>query len=195
MADWLTPDPFLYPEVWDYVVVAGVASPGVCKVSKAKRVYEWDKKKGKGALGETSTFVQKPAVAFTLTFQFWTSAQIAAWDSFMLLLEYDPTKEAVQAVEILAAALARLGVAAVVTDSIGEMEHLGKGLFQVEVDVHEYAAVPKSSAVSTPDSATGGGAGGQGGKGSGAGSAGDALDREVAAAAKDAKQAGEAAMS
>lgn len=155
----VTTSPFTSPEAWDVLVVAGQISPGLCQIKAAAREYEWDIKKGKGAQGATSTFVQQPPSQFNAVFTLWTDQHIQQWDAFVGLIAYDPIKlaggKAVTAVEVSHPSLARIGVHSVVTKKIGELEHMGKGLYQSTVEFLEYWPPPKASAVSTPSTTTG----------------------------------------
>ncbi|GAC1536316.1 MAG: hypothetical protein NVS3B10_00110 [Polyangiales bacterium] len=143
-------DPIANPQAWDVVVIAGVASPGVCKVSDCKRAHEWDVKKGKGTYGSTTTFVGRPPAKFSVTFKAWTSAIFAQWASFLPLLKYDPTKKTAQAVSLYHPSLVELDLGNVVTESIGNWVHDGEGMYSRVVEFIEYFPAPKASAVSTP---------------------------------------------
>lgn len=143
-------DPILNPQDWDVVTIGQTVSPGICKVGEFKRGNEWDIKKGKGTLGATVTFVGRPPAKGSITFKLWTSAHFAQWDTFRAALLYDPTKKAVQAIDIYHPSLADIGVNSVVTESIGNIVHDGQGLYTIAVDFIEYFPPPKGSAVSTP---------------------------------------------
>jgi hypothetical protein len=132
------------------VRIAGVVSPGVCEISEAKRGFEFDVKKGKGAFGATATFVGRPPARLTLKFSFWQASQFAAWDQYRPLFKYDPTKKAIQAIDIYHPSLADIDITSVVCEEIGAIVHEGSGLFTVTVKLLEYFPPPKKSAVSTP---------------------------------------------
>ena len=86
-------NPIDNPQAWDVIIVGGVASPGVCSVTGFKRECEWDVKKGKGTVGATLTYVQKPPATGQFKFTLWTAAHFVAWEAFRALLKYDPTKK------------------------------------------------------------------------------------------------------
>ena len=146
----ITIDPFANPQAWDVVVIGGVASPGLCKVGKFSRGFEWDVKKGKGSFGATVTFIQRPPAKGGLTFYFWLSSHITAWNSFEPLLKYDPTKKAPSAVDIYHPSLADIDLNAVVVEELGNLVHEGNQMYSLEVKLLEYFPPPKISAVSTP---------------------------------------------
>jgi hypothetical protein len=143
-------DPIGFPQVWDYVTVADHNSPGVCQVSGFRRDFEWDIKKGKGALGATISFVQRPPAKGTIKFLLWTADHFTQWDTFRPLLKYDPTKKSVQAIDLYHPSLADIDLSSVVTESIGAIVHEGQGLYSISVDFLEYFPPPKKSATGTP---------------------------------------------
>jgi len=147
-------NPIDNPGAWDVVVIAGQQSPGICELGDVKRAHEWDVKKGKGSLAATTTFVGRPPAKFTITFRLWQSDHFAAWDDFVLLLQYNPTKKAVAAVDIYHPALAFAGIHSVVTESIGAPHHEGDGMYTIAIEFLEYFPAPKVSAVSTPTTST-----------------------------------------
>jgi len=151
-------NPIDNPQEWDVVFVSGVRSPGIIKdgnLGEWKRTHDFDIKKGKGTLGATVTFTNKPPAEGTITFMLWTAAQFAAWDSFLPLLKYDPTKKTVTAVDIYHPALDAIDVSSVVCTKIGNVVHEGKQLYSITVDFLEYFPTPALSAVSTPNQTTG----------------------------------------
>ena len=143
-------DPISFPQAWDQVRIANQLCPGVCEVKEFKRRHEWDKKKGKGAYGETITFIQRPAATGSIKFLLWTAQHFTDWDSFRKLLKFDPTKKTVQAVDIYHPSLADIDIKSVVTESIGNIQHEGEQLYSITVDFLEYFPPPPKSAVSTP---------------------------------------------
>lgn len=147
-------NPIENPQAWDVVEIGQVESPGMCKVSGFKRSNEWDIKKGKGTVGATATYVGKPPAKGTIVFYLWTVAHFHEWDEFRPLLKYDPTKKAVQAVDIWHPALADIDVNSVIVDDIGQIEHEGQQLYSITVSLTEYFPAPKKSAVGTPAGST-----------------------------------------
>lgn len=143
-------NPILYPEAWDKIYIGQVASPGVCKVKGFNRAYKWDSKGGKGSQGATSTYVERPVATGAVTFQLWEESHFDEWQRFQGLLEFDPTKKTVTAVDLYHPVAANNNINAVVVDNIGEILPVGKGLFEVTVDFREYAPPPKKNATGTP---------------------------------------------
>lgn len=143
--------PIQYPQEWDYIFIGQQKSPGLAIVGDFSREYEWDVKKGKGTVGATTTFVQKPPAKGSITFKLWKTEHFAEWEAFLLLLKYDPTKKATQAVDIYHPSLVSIDVLSVVTTDIGNPIHEGKQLYSVKVGFLEYFPAPKKSATNTPN--------------------------------------------
>ena len=148
-------NPIDNPQLWDVVIISGVQAPGIVEPFEFKRQHDWDVKRGKGTVGGTVTFVQKPPAEGSIKFLLWTPEQFAAWDNFLPLLKYDPTKKTVTAVDIYHPSLDAIDVSSVVTTKIGNIIHEGKQLYSVTVDFLEYFPPPNAPAVGTPTSATG----------------------------------------
>lgn len=148
-------NPIDNPGAWDFLTVGGMKSPGLAKVGEAKRANEWDKKKGKGASGESLTFVQKPAASFSVQFYLWEPQHFADWETFRPLLKYDPTKRVTTALDVYHPSLADLDIGAVVTESLGSIVHEGDQLYSCTVEFCEYNPPPPVSAVSTPAGSVG----------------------------------------
>lgn len=184
-------DPITNPEAWHVIEIGQSVSPGVCKIGEFKRAFQWDVKKGKGTLGGTITFVGRPPAKGTITFYLWTPDHFVAWDLFRPLLKYDPTKQAVQAVDIYHPSLADVDIHSVVVENIGNIMHEGQGLYSIQVDYLEYFPPPKTSAVGTPTGSSAN-AGGKGTKGGAAGDppdpVADAQQKEIAALMKKASE-------
>lgn len=180
-------DPINFPQVWDAVFVGGQFSPGVCQLSGFKRAFQFDVKKGKGALGATVTFVQRPPAEGTIKFLLWLPFHFGQWDQFRPLLKYDPTKKAVQAIDIYHPSLNDLEITSVVCKSIGAIEHEGNQLYSITVEVLEYFPPPKASAVSTPSTSTGTSPGGSSSPGTQPPNAQDAQQKEIADLLKQAQ--------
>jgi hypothetical protein len=143
-------DPINNPQAWDTIQIGQQTSPGVAQVGEWKRAHEWDVKKGKGTLGGTVTFVGRPPAKGPIKFLLWTPTHFQAWDTFRPLLKFDPTKQAVQAVDIFHPVLADIDVTSVVTESIGNIVYEGQGLYSITVEFLEYFPPPRTSAVGTP---------------------------------------------
>jgi hypothetical protein len=160
-------NPILYPTVWSYITIGGAKSPGLANVGECKRKNVWDVKRGKGARGATITYTGEEPATFAVTFTLWRVPGVtsplqggvddfAAWDLFRPLLKYDPTKATIQAIDIFHPSLVDIDVVSVVTESIGNIQHKGKGRYEVVVEFLEYYPPPAANATASPaGSATG----------------------------------------
>jgi hypothetical protein len=147
-------DPITNPQSWDTLFIGRVESPGLCEVSGFARTYDFDVKKGKGAYGATITFTQRPPAKGSVKFYLWLPRHWDEWDIFLPLLKYDPTKKAIQAVDIYYPSLADIFITSVVTTEVGAIEHEGQGYYSRTVKLLEYFPPPPVSAVSTPKGST-----------------------------------------
>lgn len=148
------------PNTWDVVKIAGQQCPGYCELSGFERKWKWDRKKGKGAQGATSTYTGVEPVEGEIIFYLWSGLHFQEWESFRSLFKYDPTKQpsltGTQAVDIYHASLADIGIKSVVCESISPIRHVGSNLFECRVKLLEYIPAPKASAVATPSGAKSG---------------------------------------
>jgi hypothetical protein len=151
--------PISDPGSWDYVLLAGKRSPGVIPPGGVDfhRVFEWDKKKGKGTIGATPTFTGKPPAEGTITFHFWADSHFRAWDSFVAMFDYDPTKKEPTALDVDHPELRRLKIKSLIVEKIGTIKDVGDGKWEVKIDCFEYTPPPKISgnAVATPKGSAG----------------------------------------
>ncbi len=172
-------NPIDNPQAWDVIQIGSQTSPGICKIGAFKAKHEWDVKKGKGTLGATITFVGRPPASGSITFKLWTKAHFVQWDTFSDLFKYDPTKKAVQAIDICHPSLAAIQLNSVVCEGIGAINHEGNGLYTITVDLLEYFPPPKASATGTPSGSSA--SGGTGGLATSVDPVADAQQKEIAA--------------
>lgn len=145
-------NPYREPARWDYIECAGVVSPGVIPhggVTGFKRVYNFAMQMGYGMFGADLTFAQRPPAEGSFRIWTWTSDQYDSMGNFLSVLEYDPTKNKAQAIDILYPALITMGIRQVVTTGISPPKHMGGKKYEWEIDFKEYRPLPKISAVST----------------------------------------------
>jgi hypothetical protein len=146
-------NPLDAPQVFDVVEIGGQVSPGICRVRGFKRAHNWDVKKGKGVRGATSTLTHFPPAKGTITFYLWLPSQFVAWAQFRPLFKYDPTKKAIQAVDIWYPTLLDIDITSVVTEDISAFEPTSdppNGMWECTVALLEYFPPKKKSAVGTP---------------------------------------------
>lgn len=145
-------NPITDPQSWDTCRVAGIVCPGYCVLSEPKRPYEWDVKAGNATGGATTTLKGKPPAKFSVTFYLWEESHFTAWDSFLPLFKYDPTKKTVKAVDFYHPSTADIDIHSVVAESLGAIRHEGDGLYSRTIDLLEYFPAPKTPVIATPTS-------------------------------------------
>lgn len=146
-------NPYKYPLRWDYIECAGIISPGVIPrggVQGFSRRYNFDPKNGYGLYGSILTFALRPAATGSFRIWTWTSDQYDSMGNFLSVLEYDPTKAKVQAIDIFHPSLATIGIRRVVTTEISPPRHMGGKKYEWVLSFIEFRPPPKISAVSTP---------------------------------------------
>lgn len=143
------------PQAYDKITIGGVQCPGIVTgVDQFKTKREFDVKKGKGVFGATITFVGRPPATGSITFYFWRQAQETAWVSFRNQFKFDPTKKAIQAIDIYHPWLNEIDMNSFVCEGIGSVKHEGKGLYSITVDLLEYFPPPNKNATGTPSGST-----------------------------------------
>jgi hypothetical protein len=150
--DWIT-----QPAAWDTINLAGVqtnvVSHGLLKsVDGFDRDSGWQEKKGKGSIGATITYVQKPPAKGKVIFEVWTATHFQTWGQFRQLFLYNPAagqSAKDQAISISYPSLDDLQISAVLVKKISPVRRKGKGKGVIEIDFYEYIPVPLVSAVQT----------------------------------------------
>ncbi len=144
-------NPFEFAASWDVLLIGGLTSPGLCKLSGFKRVHGWEVKEGKGVKGSTATLNKFPPCKGTATFWLWLPEHFVAWRDFRSLFKYDPTKKTVNAVDMFHPSTADIDCYRVVCEDITAIEPDAPGYYKTIVSLLEYNPPPKASAVSTPN--------------------------------------------
>lgn len=146
-------NPYQNPRRWEYIECAGLISPGVIPkngVHGFDRKYNFDPKNGYGMYGSILTFALRPAAEGSFTIWTWSSEQYDSMGNFLQVLEYDPTKSVVKAIDIFYPSLATIGIRRVVTTGISPPIHMGGLKYEWRLSFIEFRPPPKISAVSTP---------------------------------------------
>ncbi len=129
--------PTAVPDLYDFIVVQGIASPGIATVSGADRGYKWDVKEAKGSAGATTTFqgdgVAKPKVEF----QLWLDEHFEAWDTFVQILKAAQGKNPT-VLDVVHPVFQEHEIRSLVVENIGQVVHKGKGLYSITVSFLEY---------------------------------------------------------
>lgn len=143
-------DPWVGEEEWNHLVVAGVSSPGVVRLSGDGVKVEWDVKKAEGQKGGSNTRKGLPQREFDAEFTLANDPTLGndfeAWDAFQALLLTSVTGAEPIALTVYHPDLARCGINAVELGSIGLLQLDGKGGGKIKVHFLEYAPPAKKAA-------------------------------------------------
>jgi len=142
------------PEL-NYVVVAGMRSPGRATLTGVKVPYKYDVQEGYGRSGATTTFRGRGIARFTLTIDLWLPEHFLAWAAFAKALE-PPKASKPLVVEMRHPVLAAADISAVAVESFGQPEKQSNGIWRVTIGLLEYrpprdALVKPRGAIPSPE--------------------------------------------
>ena len=148
-------DPITNPAPWQQVKVGGVMTPGIVKVNGLEGFNlpsAWDEKRGKGALGDTPTYVGQRAAKGSITWLLWAPAHWAQWKQVLPLFKYNVTKgKTAQAIDVYFPPLAELGITSLYTREVGPIRFVAEtGMWERTIWLAQYLPPPPVSAVSQP---------------------------------------------
>ena len=156
-------NPVDIPELYEHVILKGVVSPGICEVTGGARPFKWDVESGKGSSGATSKYQGQDLAKPSVRFQLWKEAgddkadHFAQWEAnFRPILDGMIVDGKPEATDIYHPALEANGIRSVTLAQIGQLEHVGLGLYEIVVDFIEYR--PPKPAGGTPKGSKGPGA-------------------------------------
>jgi hypothetical protein len=132
---------------WDMVDVAGVALPGLAKVSGPGVEHAIDVKKSPGKNGATITDLGRSLGRFTITLVLWSAAQ---WDEFIQrrgMLQPLSRAGQLQALKVRHPAINALGIDSLYFTRVG-VPHPGSavGTYEVELECLEFRLPQQTSA-------------------------------------------------
>jgi hypothetical protein len=137
-----------------------------------KRETGWDKKRGKGVQGATTTQIGAPPCDGSIIIQLIGPGGIKAdgsgsndfadWDFFVLNALYlSVTQQQAAGLSIFHPMFASIGLTSVVVEWYTGPEYMGKGLYQCEIKVLEWQPPPPKNTVATVKSQKTDSSGGQ----------------------------------
>lgn len=163
------------PNEWIYFVLNGMVSPGTIPRGGVKgfgRATGWDIKRGKGTRGATLTLKDQPPCEGSITLQLIgpgglyfdgsPSHDFADWDAFVAgVLSTPVTQQAAQGLGIYYPGFSAIDLSAVVIKHYSTLDHVGRGLYHVTIQMIEWSPPLPKSIVSTvastkPDAGGGG---------------------------------------
>lgn len=146
MLAWEAACPATSDDLYDYVEVDGMRSPGVVRLSGHARAQSLDVKEADGQNGASTTWKGSKVGKFTATFSLAYDPgtgfnDFVLWDEFAeVLWSTVPPKSGKTPVakDISHPDLARNGYRSIILDTMGEMIHDGKGGATIAVILSEY---------------------------------------------------------
>lgn len=140
---------------WNYVVVAGLPSPGRAEFTNVKAPYIFDVQPAFGAEGAVMIFRGRGIARPKLTLTFWLPEHFLQWAFFVKFLE-PPTPIKPLVIEMRHPALTYAGIKAVAVEAIGAPKKQPSGVWTVEIDLIEWrplkpAIVKPRGAIPSPD--------------------------------------------
>ncbi len=125
-------------DLYDFIIIAGVKTPGVVKLTGHDRKVNWDVKAGAGQSGATTTLKDVPPIEFTAAFYLADLEEFNAWAEVDTLIRSTVSGAKPKALDIYHPDLATNGITSVVLASFGGAIHDGKGGQTVTVKLQEY---------------------------------------------------------
>lgn len=152
------PDPIDDAELYNYVVLGGVRSPGVVTLSGHDRKIDWDIKAATGQAGATMTRKGSSPIEFTASFYLVRDEGIGVdnifeWPDFAAKVQSTISGATPKALDIYQPDLAANGIKSVVMKSISGAKYDRKGGVTYDVQFIEYFP-PKPSKGSPKGSKT-----------------------------------------
>jgi hypothetical protein len=131
------PNPIDDETLFDTVIIDGVTSPGVVKLTGHDLVVDWDVKEANGQNFASTTMKGRKLGRFTLSFFLADRDDWDAWQEIVEILQSTIAPKP-RAVQIYHPDLVVPGIESVVLESIGGVVHDGKGGQTVVVKLLEY---------------------------------------------------------
>jgi hypothetical protein len=119
--------PHTHPELYRSIILGGQASPGVVTLSNCDRKHDWDVQKPKGQTGAVTVNRGPANGGFTAVFYLADDTDVAGWDTFSALIASTVDGPKPKALSVYHPDLARNKITDVVCESLGVLNHDGKG--------------------------------------------------------------------
>jgi hypothetical protein len=134
------PNPLDDADLYDYIVLAGQRSPGLCDVSGASAPREWDIRKGYGLSGATVVYTGDGLAKFTVRLFFWETSHFDEWERFRVLVKKPPRGVRPKAQDIAHPFLEELGITSAVVEDELQWTQPEPGLFAKDIKFLQYRA-------------------------------------------------------
>lgn len=165
------PNPVDTPELYDVLYLAGLESPGLCRLNVPEIDEGWEKQEAKGSAGGETVCNGRKLAEFDCELYLWRETWnsggydwFAAWEAWKPILLTPIAKNAPKALDIYHPQLEGLGIGSVVVQSWTEPQPDGTGGATVRIKFLQYAP-PKPKPSGKPKGSAGAGGGGPGGGG------------------------------
>lgn len=157
-------NPFRNADAFDYVVLVGEPSPGLCDVSGAGRKYEWDIRKGHGLAGATVVYTGEGLAKFTVRFFVWDNEPAEGpdlWDDWHTWWARLDTTDKTKGLDISHPYLDELNIKSVVVDEEKQWTQVEPGYFAKDVSFLQFREpTPETGKPSGSKAGAGGGSAG-----------------------------------
>lgn len=152
-------NPFRDPLAWDSIEIDGFEigpRNGEIRaiVEEADLKNEWDRKKGKGVKGETSTLTQQPAIDVVVNFEIWGTTGVELWHRLVYKFRHHVGPNLTKVFAIEHPRLLQVGVSSVCLDHIIPLRANRGGLHTAGFKCHQFFPPPPVSITSTPTGTT-----------------------------------------
>lgn len=139
----------------NFVVVAGIQSPGRAQLTGVAAPFNYDVQPGYGKEGATTVFRGRGIAKFTLTITLWEREHFIAWPVFSAMLEPPKTFKPL-VVEMRHPLLSAADIKAVAVESLGQPERQNNGMWIATIRLMEWrpvkpALVKPRGAVPSPE--------------------------------------------
>ncbi|MCL2777717.1 MAG: hypothetical protein FWD73_06905 [Polyangiaceae bacterium] len=125
-------------DLYDTLLLGGVRSPGIVKLSGHDRMVGWDVQKAKGQKGASMTRTSEDPIAFTASFFLADIDDIEAWPAFLDVINSTVSGPTPKALDIYHPDLAEQYIKSVVKNGTVGTAHDGKGGQTKAVKLIEY---------------------------------------------------------
>lgn len=134
----MSTSPHTHPELYRSIILGGTASPGVVTLSNCDRKHNWDVQTPKGQTGAVTVNRGPANGSFTATFYLADDVDVTGWDTFSALIASTVEGPKPKALSVYHPDLARNKITDVVCESLGILNHDGKGGASVTVKFLEF---------------------------------------------------------
>lgn len=131
-------NPIETPDEFDYIILAGKMSPGLCDVSGAASPRDWDVRKGYGLSGATVVYTGDGLAEFTVRLFLWESTHFQAYSTWKTLIKKTAPNVKPRAMDIQHPYLADLEITSVVVADTLQMQQPTPGLWTKDIKFKQY---------------------------------------------------------